>query len=117
MGFVSNGYGNYQNGYGGYQQGMTPPIIRAEIVQVDGEKAAANYPVGAGASQMMIARDDSAIYIKTMTNSGPLLEIYDRRPPVPPPKPFVPEEYVRKDEIAAIVAELRRREAAENEPV
>ena len=44
---------------------MTPPTIRAEIVQVEDEKAAQNYPVGVGASQMMIAKDDSAIYVKT----------------------------------------------------
>lgn len=28
------------------QQMMTPPTIHAEIVQVDGEQAAAQYPVG-----------------------------------------------------------------------
>ena len=32
-------------------QMMSPPTIRAEIVQVEGEQAAAAYPVGAGASQ------------------------------------------------------------------
>ena len=33
-----------------YQQMMTPPTIRAEIIQVGSEEEAANYPVAAGAT-------------------------------------------------------------------
>lgn len=83
---------------------MTPPTIHAEIVQVDGEAAAAQYPVGAGMSQMMIARDDSAIFVKTATASGYTLEVFDKRPPAPTPPPFNPSEYVRLDALPGLVA-------------
>lgn len=83
---------------------MTPPTIHAEIVQVDGEQAAAQYPVGAGASQMMMARDDSAIFVKTATANGYTLDVFVKRPPAPEPAPFNPAEYVRLDALPALVA-------------
>ena len=86
-------------------QMMTPPTIRAEIVQVEDEKAASNFPVGAGASQMMIARDESAIYIKTaMANGQTTLDVFEKRPPAPPAPTFDPEQYVRKDELEILVS-------------
>ena len=36
-------------------QGMTPPTVHADIYQVGSEQEAANFPVAAGASQMMVA--------------------------------------------------------------
>lgn len=93
------------------QQMMTPPTIRAEIVQVDGEEAAAAYPVGAGASQMMIAKDDSAIFVKTaLANGQATLDVFVKRPPAPP-KPTVDlGAYVTRDEmeerLAGILAGL-----------
>lgn len=87
-------------------QMMTPPTIHAEIVQVDGEQAAAQYPVGAGASQMMISRDDSAIFVKTATPNGQYtLDVFVKRPPAPEAAPFNPAEYVRRDEVSALVAD------------
>lgn len=86
------------------QQTMTPPTIHAEIVQVDGEQAAANYPVAAGASQMMIARDDSAIFVKSaMANGQQALEVFVKRPPAPQQAPFDPKDYVRRDEIEDLI--------------
>lgn len=88
------------------QQMMTPPTIHAEIVQVDNEAAAAQYPVGAGASQMMIARDDSAIFVKTATPNGQYtLDVFVKRPPAPEAPPFNPSEYLRRDEAASWIAE------------
>lgn len=46
------------------QQGMTPPTVHADIVQVSSEAEAAAFPVAAGASQMMVAKDDSASAIR-----------------------------------------------------
>lgn len=84
---------------------MTPPTIHAEIVQVDGEQAAEQYPVGAGASQMMIARDDSAIFVKTALPNGQYtLDVFVKRPPAPEAAPFNPSEYVRLDALPALVA-------------
>lgn len=86
-------------------QMMTPPTIRAEIVQVEDEKAASNFPVGAGASQMMIARDESAIFIKSaMANGQTTLDVFEKRPPAPPAPTFDPEQYVRKDELEMLVS-------------
>lgn len=83
---------------------MTPPTIRAEIVQVEDEKTANAFPVGAGASQMMIARDESAIYIKSaLPNGQSIMTIYDKRAPEPPAPAFNPGEYVRKDELEDLV--------------
>ena len=83
---------------------MTPPTIHAEIVQVDGEAAAAQYPVGAGMSQMMIARDESAIFVKTATANGYTLDVFDKRPPAPQPAPFNPDEYVRLTDLPGLIA-------------
>ena len=83
---------------------MTPPTIHAEIVQVDGEQMAAQYPVGAGASQMMMARDESAIFVKSATPNGYTLDVFEKRPPAPQPPPFNPAEYVRVDALPGMIA-------------
>lgn len=115
MAIYNGGYpANYQNPY--QQQMMSPPTIRAEIVQVENEQAAANYPVGTGMSQMMIARDESAIFVKSVSANGAVMDVYVRRPPAPPEPKFVPADYVRKDEIAALIAEAMKKEE-HHEPV
>lgn len=61
-------------------QAYTLPTIHAEIVQVDDEQAARNFNVAVGASQMMIAKDDSAIFIKTAyANGESKLDVYEKR--------------------------------------
>ncbi len=82
---------------------MTLPTIHAEIVQVEGEAAATQYPVGAGMSQMMMAKDESAIYIKEATVNGYTLNVFEKRPPAPQAAPFNPAEYVRLDALPEIV--------------
>ena len=84
------------------QQMMTPPTIRAEIVQVDNEEQAAAYPVGAGSSQMMIARDDSAIYVKTAGPNGATLDAFIKRPPSP--KEAAPV-YMTREDVEAMIAD------------
>lgn len=102
--------------YQPYQPQTFAPTIRTEIIQVDNEEAAKAYPVGAGATQMMIARDDSAIYIKSALQNGQYsMEVFVKRPPAPEPEPFDASLYVRKDELAAMLAGMRRE--PENEPV
>ena len=90
----------------GASQMMTPPTIRAEIVQVESEEAAGAFPVAAGASQMMIARDDSAIFIKSANANGFTLDVYVKRPPAPPAPVFDPSEYVRKDEMEQLIKDM-----------
>lgn len=80
-------------------QMMTPPTIRAEIIQIEDEAAVDRFPLAAGASQMFMTRAEDKIIIKTMGQDGSLpLVIYDKRPPAPPAPVFDPGEYVRKDE-------------------
>jgi hypothetical protein len=62
------------------QQTMTQPTIHAEIIQIPGEKEAWNQPVSAGASQMMITRDEKYIFIKSAyPNSQPTMDVYERQ--------------------------------------
>lgn len=86
---------------------MTPPTIRAEIIQIDDEgweNYVDRFPLGAGASQMFMTRSEGNIIIKSMGQTGPLpLVIFDKRPPQPPAPAFDPEQYVRKDEISELV--------------
>lgn len=81
---------------------MTPPTIRAEIIQIDDEgweNYVDRFPLGPGASQMFMTRSEGNIIIKSMGQTGPLpLIIYDKRPPAPPAPVFDPGEFVRKDE-------------------
>lgn len=83
---------------------MTPPTIHAEIVQVGSEQAAAQYPVGAGMSQMMISRDETAIYVKTATANGYTLDVFIKRPPAPETTPFNPADYVRLDALHELIS-------------
>ncbi len=99
---INYGYNPYQQQMQSQQpqQQMTPPTIRAEIIQVDGEEAASNYPVGAGASQMMIARDDSAIFVKTVLANGQSnLDVFVKRPKTPSKPPLDPDMYVTREEL------------------
>jgi len=89
------------------QPQMTPPTIHAEILQVDNEQFAENYPVAAGTSQMMIKKDDSEIYIKTaFANGQSRLDVYTKRPEKPNKPVFDLEGYVTKDELENRLNEL-----------
>ena len=101
-----------------YQQPNTRTV---EIVPVDNEDSAAGFPVGMGATQMMIAKDDSFVAVKSVSVNGQSdFVIYDKRPPSPPAPTFNPQEYVRKDEIetlvaAALVAQTSQRKVKKEE--
>lgn len=106
-------YPQYQQAYQqNYQQtspqGMTPPTIHADIIQINTEQEAWNYPAG----QIMMAKDESAIFIKsTGANGTPTLEVYERRPKS---RPEGPSNYVTKEELAeALKAIQSAKEAAE----
>lgn len=99
-------------------QMMTPPTIRAEIVQVDGMAAIDRFPMAAGTSQMFITRDEKNIVIRSMFANGQHTDdIYDKRPPEPPAPTINPAEYVRRDELAALIAEAMQAQTAQKRPV
>lgn len=89
------------------QQTMTPPTIHAEIVQVESEQAAESYPLSAGSSQMMIARDDSAIYVKTMYPNGQYkLDAFLKRPEATRSVSGGSDIYVTREEFEKRLQEL-----------
>ena len=89
------------------QQGLTPPTIRAEIVQVDSLDAIDRYPMAAGTSQMFMTKDEAAIVVRSMYANGQHNDdIYDKRPPAPPAPTLNPDDYVRRDELKDLLAEL-----------
>lgn len=89
------------------QQTLTPPTIHAEIVQVENEQAAESYPLSAGSSQMMIARDDSAIYVKTMYPNGQYkLDAFLKRPESPRSASGGSDIYITRDEFEKRLQEI-----------
>lgn len=99
-------------------QSLTPPTIHAEIVQVDNEQVAESYPMSAGTSQMMIAKNDSAIYVKTMYANGQYnLDVFVKRPKAAPKPEINTDIFVTRDEFEARIKELfaDKKEAKEDE--
>lgn len=89
------------------QTTMTPPTIHAEIIQVDNEQVAENHPMSAGTSQMMIAKDDSAIFVKTMYANGQYnLDVYLKRPEKPKKPEVDMRAYVTRDELENRLKEI-----------
>lgn len=89
-------------------QGMTPPTIHADIIQIGSEQEAWNYPSG----QIMMARDESAIYIKsTGANGTPALAVYEKRPQRP--QEAASDYVTRKEFTEALKALQTAKEAAE----
>ena len=102
-------YNSFQSGNNQMQQQaqsqmMTPPTIHAEIVQIADRAEALNFPVGAGQAQMMIAKDDSAIFVKTAFANGQsnLVEYVKKAPEPQTP----PAEYVTREEFERRLAEI-----------
>jgi hypothetical protein len=102
-------YGNRQNNAQNGQQGgvaMTPPTIHADIIMVDDFAEMDRYPLAPGSNQMFATKDEAHFAIRSQYANGEHADVfYDKRPPAPPKPQINPDEYARKDEIAALVAE------------
>ena len=100
-------YGNRGQGTPqGGQQSMTPPIIHADIIQIDDPAEMDRHPMAAGTNQMFATRDDGHIIIRSMLANGEHADTYyDKRPPAPPAPKINPEDYVRKEDLPALIAE------------
>lgn len=115
MGFLNPNLPYNYNPYGQqYQQPMsqpqnfTAPTIRAEIVQISGDREEAeNYPVPTGGTQMMINKAEDKIFIKTVyANNQHNLDVYVKQAPVPPqPQPDF-DNFVTREELERRLAEL-----------
>lgn len=90
------------------QQAQTMiPTIHADIVQVENEQAAENYPVGAGETRMMMNKTETAFFIKTALPNGQYsFDVFDKRPKAPPEPKFDPSDFVRRDELEKYVSAM-----------
>ena len=117
-GRTGNYTGAYPAGYG-YQTPYWPQVQQPMIVQqepntrtvevesADSIRAAQETQVGAGQTKMFIGKDDSFILVKAVSMTGQVaMDIYDKRPPEPPAPVLNPEEFVRKDELSTLIAEI-----------
>ena len=97
------------------QQGQQQPSSRmVEVVPASSEQAAKEFPVPAGATQMIIGNDDSFIAVKAVSMTGQItFDIYDKRPPAPPEKPVDLGAFVTRDELEKRLAELKQKEVPE----
>lgn len=86
-----------------YQQSMTPPTIHAEIIQAN-KNEAMNFPVGLGQTQMFMAKDDSAIFIKSVFSNGQssFTEYVRKQEETAKPQ----ENYITRDEFETRINEL-----------
>lgn len=88
------------------QQRLTPPTIHADIIQIGTLDEMSQYPIAPGASQMFITKDEKTIAVRSMyANNQHSDDIYDKRPPAPPAPTLNPADYVRKDELEALIAD------------
>ena len=101
----------YQMPYPAYQQ---PQGRYVEVVPVDTEEAAESFPVGVGQTQILMAKDDSFIAVKSVgVNGQSSFQVYVKRPK-PAPKPaYDLSDYVTKDELNERLKALTTREEAE----
>ena len=91
------------------QQMMTPPTIHAEIVQISGKEEALNFPVAAGQTQMMMAKDESSIFIKSVFANGQstLIEYCKKIEESNPSK----IDYITREEFEKRIAEITKNKA------
>ena len=117
-GRTGNYTGAYPAGYG-YQAPYWPQVQQPMMIQqepntrtvevesADSIRSAQETPVGAGQTKMFIGKDDSFILVKAVSMTGQVaMDIYDKRPPEPPAPVLNPEEFVRKDELSTLIAEI-----------
>lgn len=106
-----NGSGQHPGMQAGAQMGSAnqpaqdmTPTIRADIKQVDSIEAISKTPPAPGTTGAYMTKDEKMIIFRSMYANGEYSDkIYDERPPAPPAPKFDPAEYVRRDEIQALV--------------
>jgi len=91
-------------------QSVQQPASRTvEVFPADNEKAAQEFPVSAGMTQIIIAKDDSFIAVKSVSMTGQVsFEIYDKRPPAPPEKQLDLTAYITREEFETRLATIKK---------
>jgi len=88
-------------------QMMTLPTIDAKIIQVDNVEGIDRVTITPGAPQMFWTKDEHTIVVRTMyANNQHSDRVWKEQPPEPPAPTLNPADYVRKDELQAILAEV-----------
>lgn len=115
MGFLNPYLPNNYNPYGQQYQQPVPqpqnfsmPTIRAEIVQISGDREEAeNFPVPTGGTQMMINKAEDKIFIKTVyANNQRNLDVFVKQAPAPAqPQPDF-GNFVTREELEQRLAQL-----------
>lgn len=84
-----------------YQQYSQAGQARAvEVIPVDNEEQINSWQIPFGSTVEFVARDDSFVIFKSVELNGQTtITAYDRRTTAPPPS-----DYVRRDEVAAMIA-------------
>ena len=85
---------------------MTPPTIRADIIQAEAPEEVERYQQNPETSQMFMLRDESMIIIREQCRSGYSLTYYDRRPPRPKAPEMDPAQYVTWDKLEERLAAI-----------
>ena len=91
------------------QSQMQQPAQQArtvEVMAVPNEQAVSDFIVPVGITQEFVAIDDSFVAFKSNSANGQVnITFYDKRPPAPIEPPFNPGDYVRRDEIDALISQ------------
>ena len=127
-------YGNWYADFPGQQPYQDPAYVRAynqrqqiqqtqqlqsnaqtvEVLPADNERFVLDFPVGNGQTKLFISKSDTFVGIKSVSMAGEVsVDFFDKRPPAPPAPTMNPADYVRKDELSALIAEAIK---AENPP-
>lgn len=108
-----------QIGYpGAYPNYAAQQARYVEVIPVDSEEEVERAAVAVGGTGLFAARNNRFLAVKSVELNGePTTDYYDLRPPAPKPKPFDPKEYIRRDEIMDILADILNRKEEAHEPV
>ena len=110
----------YQNPYQ-YQQYQQTPQTSSRMIEVyaaDNEKAVIDMPVSNGNTQMVIAKDDSFVAVKSVGLDGTVsVNFFDKRPPAPSAASFDPTLYVTREELEARLAAINAPKRASKKEV
>lgn len=131
-------YGNWYPDYPGQQPSQDPAFVRAynqrqqmqqqaqqpqpqnvpqtvEVLPADNERFVLDFPVGNGQTKLFISKADTFVGIKSASVAGEVtVDFFDKRPPAPPVPALNPADYVRKDELTGLIADVIRTENMQN---
>ena len=99
------------------QQQPQSSVQTVEVIPADNERFVLDFPVGNGQTKLFMSKADTFIGIKSASVAGEVtIDFFDKRPPAPPVPTLNPADYVRKDELSALIAEAIKAENTARKP-